>query len=136
VFGELCALLSIVKLPVRLPNAVGEKRSVTLHFDLGPIVAPHPLTIVKSPLTPILETVTGSVLLLFWTVILCGLLWAPPPNSTLPKLISSGETFSLTGTGVTVGVAVGVLVAVAVGVAVAVDVAVSVAVMVAVAVAV
>jgi hypothetical protein len=135
-FGELLALLWMVSVPVRLPNAVGEKRSVTTQLDLGPIVAPQPFTIVKSPLTPMLETVTAVVLLLFWTVSLCGLLWARSPKTTLPKLILPDETFNLTGTGVAVGVAVGVRVAVAVAVAVAVCVAVGVAVFVAVAVAV
>ena len=127
---------------------------LTEHLDLGPTVAPHPSTIAKSPLAPMLENVTGVVLLLFEIVIFLGLLTAPFPNTTLPSLRTCGETLSATGTVVAVGVAVGVRVAVAVavgvavavttgvrtadgvGVAVAVEVAVAVAVAVEVAVAV
>ncbi len=91
---------------------------LTEHLDLGPIVAPHPFTIAKSPLLTMLENVTGVVLLLFEIVIFLGLLTAPFPNTTLPSLRTCGETFSATGTVVAVGVAVGVDVAVAVAVAV------------------
>ena len=91
---------------------------LTEHFDLGPIVAPHPFTIAKSPLLTMLANVTGVVLLLFEIVIFFGLLTAPFPNTTLPSLRTCGETFSATGTVVAVGVAVGVDVAVAVAVAV------------------
>ena len=123
-------------MPSRVPKPVGENRIVTGHWDLGPIVAPQPLTIAKSPLVMILENVTRMVLLLFMIVMCLGLLTAPSPNTTLPRLSLCGETCSSSGTAVAVGVAVGVAVAVAVAVAVLVAVAVAVAVLVAVAVAV
>ena len=85
--GELLALLSIVSVPSRVPKAVGENVSVTTHLPSGPIVAPHPFSILKSPLTPMLEKVTCVVSLLFWIVTLCGLLMALLPNTTLPKLM-------------------------------------------------
>src|ERR1700722_6040282 len=148
--GELFALLLIMSMPPRAPSAVGLNVMVTEHLDLGPIVAPHPFTIAKSPLVAMLEKVTGVVLLLFAIVIFLALLTAPFPNTTLPSLRTRGETLSATGTAVAVGVAVGVDVAVAVavgvadatgvrtadGVGVAVEVAVAVAVEVVVAVAV
>lgn len=121
--GELLALLLIVNVPSRVPSAVGLKVTVTEHLDLGPIVAPHPLTIAKSPLATMLENVTGVVLLLFRIVTFLGLLTAPVPNTTLPSLRTRGETFSATGTAVAVVVAVGVEVAVAVAVGVGVSVA-------------
>jgi hypothetical protein len=129
-----CALLSIVSVPIRAPKAVGENRTVTVHLDLGLIVAPHPFAAAKSPPAAMLENVTVVVLLLFSIVTCLGLLTPPFPNTTLPSLSWSGDTLSVTGTGVIVGVAVGVTVAVglAVGVAVAVAVAVRVAVAVAV----
>ena len=117
--GELFALLLIVSVPPREPSAVGLNLTVTEHLDLGRIVAPHPLTIAKSPLAAMLENVTGVVLLLFEIVTFFGLLTLPFPNTTLPSLRARGETFNATGTGVTVGVAVGVVVAVAVTVGVA-----------------
>ena len=127
--GELLALLLIVSVPSRPPKPVGKNRIVTLHVDLGPIVAPQPLTIAKSPLVAMLENVTGVVLLLFMIVTCLGLLTAPSPNTTLPNSTSRfGETFNVAGTAVAVGVAVGVEVAVPVAVGVAVSVAVAVAV--------
>jgi hypothetical protein len=131
---ELLALLLMVSVPLRVPSAVGEKLSVTTHLPSGAIIAPHPFCALKSPLTPMLEKVTGVVSLLFWIVTLCGLLTALFPNTTLPNLIRCGETASAIGTGVTVGVAVGVRVALAVAVAVAVRAGVAVLVAVAVAV--
>lgn len=113
------ALLLIVSVPPREPSAVGLKVTVTEHLDLGRIVAPHPLTIAKSPLATMLENVTGVVLLLFAIVTFFGLLTLPFPNTTLPSLRARGETFNANGTGVVVGVAVGVVVAVAVAVALA-----------------
>ena len=121
--GELFALLLIVSVPPREPSAVGLNLTVTEHLDLGRIVAPHPLTIAKSPLAAMLENVTGVVLLLFEIVTFFGLLTLPFPNTTLPSLSARGETFNAIGTGVVVGVAVGVVVAVAVTVGVAVAVA-------------
>jgi hypothetical protein len=47
-----------------------------VHLDLGPIVAPHPRTIAKSPPAVIVENVTGVVLLLFAIVTCRGLLTA------------------------------------------------------------
>ena len=114
--GELFALLLIVSVPPRVPSAVGLKVTVTEHLDLGPIVAPHPFTIAKSPLLTMPENVTRVVLLLFEIVIFLGLLTAPFPNTTLPSLRTCGETLSATGTVVAVGVAVGVDVSVAVAV--------------------
>ena len=108
------ALLLIVSVPPRLPSTVGLNVMVTEHLDLGPIVAPHPLTIAKSPLARMLVNVTGAVLLLFEIEIFLGLLTAPFPNTTLPSLRTCGETLSATGMVVVVGVAVGVDVAVAV----------------------
>jgi hypothetical protein len=123
----LSASLLIVSVPPRAPSAVGLNVTLTEHLDLGPIVAPHPFTIAKSPLATILENVTGVVLLLFAIVIFLGLLTAPGPNTTLPSLAARGETLSANGTVVAVGVAVGVDVAVGVEVAVAVAVRVGVA---------
>jgi len=60
----LLALLSIVRVPSLLPNPVGENVTLTVHSDLGPIVAPQSFTIAKSPLVSILENVTVVVLLL------------------------------------------------------------------------
>ena len=125
-----------------MPRALGVNVTLTEHLRLGPIVAPHRLTIAKSSLATMLENVTGVVLLLFEIVTFFGLLLAPSPNTTLPSLRACGETINSTGTAVVVGVAVGanvevgdvVGVAVAVGVGVSVAVAVSVAVGVAVAV--
>jgi hypothetical protein len=118
----LFALLLMLSVPPREPRAVGLNVTVTEHLDLGPIVAPHPFTIAKSPLATMPENVTAMVLLLFAILICLGLLTAPFPNTTLPSLRTRGETFNETGTAVGVGVAVGVDVAVAdaVGVAVAV----------------
>ena len=121
------ALLLMVSVPLRAPGAVGLNVTLTEHLDFGPIVAPHPFTIAKSPLASMLEKVTGVVLLLFAIVIFLGLLTAPAPNTTLPSLTACGETLSATGTVVAVGVAVGVNVAVGVDVAVAVAVRVGVA---------
>lgn len=118
--GELFALLLIESMPLCAPSAVGLKVTVTEHFDLGPIAAPHPFTIAKSPLAVMLENVTGVFLLLFEIVIFLGLLTAPFPNTTLPSLRTCGDTMSETGTAVAVGVAVGVDVAVTVAVGVAV----------------
>jgi hypothetical protein len=85
--GELLALLSIVRVPLRVPSAVGLKVTLTEHLDLGPIVAPHPFSAMKSPPAPTLSNVIGVVLLLFRSVTLCGLLTALFPNTTLPKLM-------------------------------------------------
>ena len=52
-----------------------------MHFDFGPIVAPHPFTLAKSPLATILENVIGVVLLWFGIVTFFGLL---PPDRTRP----------------------------------------------------
>jgi len=79
-------LLLIVSVPPRTPSAVGVKVTLTVHLDLAPIVAPHPDTIAKSPLAAMLEKMTGVVLLLFWIVTFLGLLVAPCPNTTLPRL--------------------------------------------------
>jgi len=117
----------MVSVPLRVPSAVGLKVMLTEHLDFGPIVAPHALSIAKSPSATMLENVTGVVLLLFAIVIFLGLLTAPSPNTTLPSLPAWGETLSATGTVVAVGVAVGVNVAVGVDVAVAVAVRVGVA---------
>lgn len=116
------ALLLMLSVPPREPRAVGLNVTVTEHLDLGPIVAPHPFTIAKSPLATMPENVTAMVLLLFAILICLGLLTAPFPNTTLPRFNARGETLSPAGTAVVVGVAVGVDVAVAdaVGVAVAV----------------
>ena len=114
--GELLALLLNVSVPSRVPKSVGENRIVTEHFDLGPIVAPQPFTIAKSPLVVMLENVTDVALLLFMIVMCWGLLTAPSPNTILPNSSRFGENFSLAGTAVAVGVAVGVEVAVAVAV--------------------
>jgi hypothetical protein len=113
----------MLSVPPSAPRAVGLKVTVTEHLDLGPIVAPHPFTIAKSPLAAMFENVTGVVLLLFEIVIFLGLLTASFPNTTLPSFRTCGETLSATGTVVAVGVAVGVDVAVAVAVGVAVTVA-------------
>ena len=113
----------MLSVPPREPSAVGLNLTVTEHLDLGRIVAPHPLTIAKSPLAAMLENVTGVVLLLFEIVTFFGLLTLPFPNTTLPSLSARGETFNANGTGVVVGVAVGVVVAVAVTVGVGVAVA-------------
>ena len=134
--GELFALLLTVSVPPLVPRPVGENRIVSEHLSLGPIVAPQPLTIGKSALVTMLENVTVVVLLSFLIVTCLGLLTAPSPNTTLPRLSRRGETFSEAGTTVAVGVAVGVAVAVAVAVTVAVGVMVAVAVAVCVAVAV
>ena len=75
-----------MSVPPRVPRAVGLKVTVTVHFDLAPIVAPHPDTIAKSPLAAMLEKMTDVVLLLFWIVTFFGLLVAPCPNTTLPRL--------------------------------------------------
>jgi hypothetical protein len=117
----LFALLLMLSVPPREPRAVGLNVTVTEHLDLGPIVAPHPFTIAKSPLATMPENVTAMVLLLFAILICLGLLTAPFPNTTLPRFNARGETLSPAGTAVVVGVAVGVDVAVAdaVGVAVA-----------------
>ena len=63
--GELLALLLIISRPSLGPNELGANQTYTRHSDLGPIAAPHPLTIAKSPLAAMLEKVTGVVLLLF-----------------------------------------------------------------------
>jgi hypothetical protein len=123
----LFALLLMVSVPPREPRAVGLNVTVTEHLDLGPMLAPHPLTIAKSPLATMPEKVTAMVLLLFAILICLDLLMAPFPNTTLPRLRTRGETLSPTGTAVVVGVAVGVNVAVAVTVGVAVAVGVTVA---------
>jgi hypothetical protein len=114
--GELFALLLIVSVPPRAPSAVGLNVTLTEHLDLGPMVAPHPFTIAKSPLAAMLENVTGVVLLLFEIVIFLGLLTALLPNTTLPSLRTRGEALSATVTVVAVGVAVGVDVTLAVAV--------------------
>jgi hypothetical protein len=113
----------MLSVPPREPRAVGLNVTVTRHLDFGAIVAPHPLTIAKSPLATMRENVTAMVLLLFAILICLGLLTAPFPNTTLPRFNARGETLSLAGTAVVVGVAVGVDVAVADAVAVAVAVA-------------
>jgi len=113
----------MLRVPPRAPSTVGLKVTVTEHLDFGPIAAPHPFTIAKSPLAAMLENVTGVVLFLFEIVILLGLLTALFANTTLPSLRTRGETLRATGTMVAVGVAVGVRVAVAVAVGVAVTVA-------------
>lgn len=112
----MSALLPIVSVPPAGPIAVGLNVTLNEHLPLGRSDAPHPFTIVKSPLATMLENVTGVVLLLFSSVTFFGLLLLPAPNTTLPSLSECGETFSAIGTGVTVGVAVGVVVAVAVAV--------------------
>src|SRR5713101_5450268 len=118
--GELVALLVIVSAPPRAPSAVGENLIVTLHFFRGAIVGPHPLTREKSPLATIPASVTAAVLVLVITTRF-GLLLAPAPNTTLPRLRLCGDTPSEpTGVGVAVGVGVGVAVGVAVGLAVGV----------------
>jgi hypothetical protein len=119
----LFALLLMLSVLLCAPSAVGLKVTLTEHLDFGPIVAPHPFTIAKSPLATMLENETGVVLLVFAIVTFLGLLTAPFPNTTLPSLRTCGDTLSATGTVVAVGVAVGVDVAVAVAVGVAVTVA-------------
>src|SRR6266851_3403705 len=114
--GELVAVLVIVRVPVRAPRAVGENLIVTLHFLRGAIVGPHPLTREKSPLATMPANVTDDVLVLVITTRL-GLLLAPAPKTTLPRLRLCGDTLSEpSGVGVAVGVGVGVAVGVTVAV--------------------
>jgi len=102
--GEFVALLVIVRVPARVPRAVGEKLIVTLHFLRGAIVGPHPLAREKSPLATMAAKVTAVVPLLVITTRL-GLLLEPAPNTTLPRLRLCGDTPSEPdGVGVGVGV--------------------------------
>jgi hypothetical protein len=104
--GELVALLVIVSAPPRVPSAVGENFIVTLHFLWAAIVEPHPVTREKSPLGTMPAKVTTAVLVLVITTRF-GLLLAPAPNTTLPRLRLCGDTASEpTGVGVAVGVGV------------------------------
>jgi hypothetical protein len=61
--GELPALLSTFSVPMRLPKAVGVNRTFTQQLVLGPMLAPQLVTIEKSPVVNMLETMTGVVLL-------------------------------------------------------------------------
>jgi hypothetical protein len=104
--GEFVALLVIVRAPARVPRAVGENFIVTLHFFFGAIVGPHPLAREKSPLATMPMKVTRAVLVLVITTRF-GLLLAPAPNTTLPRLRVCGDTPSEpAGVGVAVGVGV------------------------------
>jgi len=56
-------LLSTFSVPMRLPKAVGVNRTFTQQLVLGPMLAPQLVTIEKSPVVNMLETMTGVVLL-------------------------------------------------------------------------
>lgn len=106
VCGLLPALSVTVKVPVRVPSAVGVKTTSILQFCFAASVAPQGLVLVpcaKSPDVAMLEMLSVEVPVLVTVTALPGLV---APMITVPQVSDDGDTVTVGPTLVTVNVIV------------------------------
>jgi hypothetical protein len=93
--GVFFALLVTVRAPVRAPDAVGLKFTVTVQLLFAGSTPVHPsVTIAKSPEMPTLLMVKPTVLLLVRVAVLVALVWPTImlPNERVGDRLSNGAT--------------------------------------------
>src|SRR5262249_15243697 len=87
VLGLFVALLVIVRLPVRLPEAIGRKVTLTVHDAPAASAVPQLLVWLKSPEVPTLDRAAAAVPVLVTVTACAGLVVFKP---WLPKVSDDG----------------------------------------------